>query len=529
MSFFTRRALSLQDLPEDPEPTRIGEAYTHGFQNGGMEMAFDDPFSDKPLIFELSREGRQGVEPSRCDVPERDPEASIPGEFLRSDIEGFPEVSEPEIIRHYTRLSRLNYGVDTGFYPLGSCTMKYNPKVNEDIASFEGFLLLHPYQPEELCQGALRLMYELECYLAEVSGMDSVTLQPSAGAQGEFCGLLTIDAYFRDRGKPRKKVIVPDTAHGTNPASTSLAGFRAVTVRTGKEGVLTLDTLKEVMDNDTAALMLTNPNTLGLFERHIKEISDYVHQMGGFVYCDGANLNALMGIAKLGEMGVDIVQFNLHKTFSTPHGGGGPGSGPVGVKKILEPYLPVPRIRKKDDRYTLDYNQPRSIGKLRAFYGNFSVMVKAYSYIRRMGPEGLKKASTVAIVNANYIKERLKSTYHLPFDRACMHECVFSDRFQSQYGVTTMDIAKRLIDYGFHPPTIYFPLIVHGAMMIEPTETESPEEIDRFIEAMKEIDREARESPDVVKNAPTRGIKRIDEAGAVRRPVFRWQGSGGGG
>ena len=483
-------------------------------------------FKDEPLVFELSRPGTKGVEPPGSDVPEKEPEDILPREVLRTDIKGFPEVSEPVLVRHYTRLSEKNFGVDTGFYPLGSCTMKYNPKINEDLARLRGFSALHPYEPEELCQGALEVMHGLEGYLSEISGMDAVTLQPSAGAHGELCGLLMVAACLRDRGERRKKIIIPDTAHGTNPASAHLAGFEVVSIKeTG--GVATVQAVKEVMDEDTAALMLTNPNTLGLFERNIKDIAAVVHEKGGFVFCDGANLNALMGIMKLGDMGVDIVQFNLHKTFSAPHGGGGPGSGPVGVKKVLEPYLPVPRIVKDEGGYRLDYNRPRSIGRLRAFYGNFSVILKAYAYIRRLGPGGLKRASEVAVLNANYIKERLKKDYHLPFDETCMHECVFSDRFQERYGVTTMDIAKRLMDYGFHPPTIYFPLVVHGALMIEPTETEAPETLDRFIEAMKAIAEEARTSAQLLKEAPhTTGVKRVDEVRAAKRPVLRWKEEG---
>ncbi len=481
--------------------------------------------AEEPLVFELSKRGRRGVEPPSPDVPETRPEDILPEEFLRSDIEGFPEVSEPQVVRHYTRLSEMNFGVDTGFYPLGSCTMKYNPKINEDVARLSGFSALHPYEPERFCQGALEIMYELEGFLQEISGMDAVTLQPSAGAQGELTGLLMVAACLKDRGERRTKIIIPDTAHGTNPASAMLAGFEVVTIKESG-GIASVEAVKEVMDEDTAALMLTNPNTLGLFERNIKEIADIVHEKGGFVYCDGANLNALMGIMKLGDMGVDLVQFNLHKTFSTPHGGGGPGSGPVGVKNVLEPYLPKPRIVKDGDgSYRLDFERPRSIGRVKAFYGNFSVILKAYAYIRRLGPEGLRRASEVAILNANYIKERLKQEFHLPFDETCMHECVFSDKLQAPYGVTTLDVAKRLMDYGFHPPTIYFPLVVHGAIMIEPTETESPETLDRFIEAMKAIAQEARTSSELLKEAPhTTKIARVDEARAAKRPVLRWKG-----
>ncbi|MEE9613810.1 MAG: aminomethyl-transferring glycine dehydrogenase subunit GcvPB [Thermodesulfobacteriota bacterium] len=479
---------------------------------------------DKELIFELSSPGRRGVAPAAPDVPEAGAEGVVPKRHLRRDIEGFPEVSEPDAVRHYTRLSQRNFGVDSGFYPLGSCTMKYNPKINEEIAGLAGFSRVHPYQPRELTQGALGLMHELEGFLSEISGMDAVTLQPAAGAQGEFCGLLMAAAYFEGKGRPRLKVIIPDTAHGTNPASTHLAGFKAVRVASEGKGVLTPEAIDRVMDEDTAALMLTNPNTLGLFERNIKEIAEVVHGKGGLVYCDGANLNALMGLMKLGEMGVDVVQFNLHKTFSTPHGGGGPGAGPVGVTRELEPYLPVPRIRKDGGKYGLAFDHPNSIGRLKAFYGNFLVMVKAYGYIRSMGPEGLRRASEMAVLNANYIKERLKPYYHLPYDTTCMHECVFSDRDFKDKGVTTMDLAKRLIDYGFHPPTVYFPLVIDGAIMVEPTETESPETVDAFIEAMKSIAREAVEEPQLLKDAPTGApVARVDEVGAAREPCLRWK------
>ncbi|VAV83662.1 Glycine dehydrogenase [decarboxylating] (glycine cleavage system P2 protein) [hydrothermal vent metagenome] len=477
----------------------------------------------EPLIFERSSAGRVGVEPPSFDVPDID-DASLPEGLLRSDIEGFPEIGEPETVRHFTRLSQLNFGVDTGFYPLGSCTMKYNPKINETTAAIPGFAGLHPYQDESLSQGALELISELEEYLVEITGMDAVTLQPAAGAQGELCGMLMIADYFKGKGENRKKVLIPDTAHGTNPATCHLAGFEVVRVQTGPEGVITPGCIEGLMDDGVAALMLTNPNTLGLFEENIKEIADIIHAKGGIVYCDGANLNAVMGLMKLGDMGIDVVQLNLHKTFSTPHGGGGPGSGPLAVKKILEPYLPVPRVVKEGDTYSLDYNKEKSIGRLKAFYGHFSVMVRAYTYIRRMGPEGLRSVSELAILNANYIKERLREDFHLPYDRTCMHECVLSDKFQNEHDVTTLDMAKRLIDYGYHPPTIYFPLIVHGAMMIEPTETEDLLTIDSFIDAMKSIAKEARETPQLVKGAPySTKTSRVDETRAARTPVLRWR------
>ncbi|MBZ0221349.1 MAG: aminomethyl-transferring glycine dehydrogenase subunit GcvPB [Candidatus Methylomirabilis sp.] len=479
---------------------------------------------EEPLIFEKSSPGRTGIGPARSDVPETSPSEAIPGKFLRKDLDGFPDLSEIDAVRHYTRLSQWNFGVDSGFYPLGSCTMKYNPKINEAACRLPGFSHIHPYQPEELTQGALELMHSLESYLAEITGMAAITLQPSAGAHGELCGLLMMAAYFKSKGKPRTKIIIPDTAHGTNPASSHLAGFRVVPVKSEGKGVLSVEAVAAVMDEETAGLMLTNPNTIGLFERNIKEIAEIVHSKGGFVYCDGANMNALMGLTRLGELGVDVVQLNLHKTFSTPHGGGGPGSGPVGVGKALEPFLPVPRIKKEGDRYSIDFGRPDTIGRMKSFYGNFSIMVRAYAYIRRMGGEGLKRASIAAILNANYIKERLKGAYHLAFDEPCMHECVFSDRIQLGSGVSTMDIAKRLIDYGYHPPTVYFPLVVPGAIMVEPTETETIETLDRFIDVMKAIAEEAKTNPELLKNAPTRTkTARVDETRAAREPVLRWK------
>ncbi len=477
----------------------------------------------EPLIFERTRKGRTGVLPAGKERVR--PEEILPKDLLRDDIEGFPEVSEMDVIRHFTRLSQWNYGVDTGFYPLGSCTMKYNPKVNEEVARLRGFTHLHPYQPEDTFQGMLRLMAEVEELLAEISGMDAVSLQPAAGAHGELTGMLMIKRYFHDKGEERRKVLIPDTAHGTNPASCAIAGFKAVEVRSGRDGILHKEEVAAAADRDVAALMLTNPNTLGLFEREIKEISEIIHSKGGVVYCDGANLNALMGIAKMGDLGVDIIQFNLHKTFSTPHGGGGPGSGPVGVRAFLEPYLPSPRIRRDGGRFTLDFHRPKSIGRVRTFYGNIPAVVKAYGYIRRMGREGLRRASEMAVLNANYIKERLKGFYHLPYnDSPCMHECVFTDRLQAKHGIKTLDIAKRLIDYGYHPPTIYFPLVVSGAIMVEPTETESKETLDRFIEAMMAIAKEAEEDPERLKKAPhNTKTGRCDEVRAARNPVTRWR------
>ena len=479
---------------------------------------------DEPLIFEKGARGRKGYSLPELDVPRTDPETIWPQDWVRRDLEGFPEISEVEVIRHFTRLSQWNYGVDSGFYPLGSCTMKYNPKVNEDLARLSGFAGAHPYQPEGISQGLLRLLFELERFLCEISGMDAVTLQPAAGAQGELTGMLMIRSYLRDRGNPRKKVLVPDTAHGTNPASSSLCGYQVVQVKSNKRGVLSPQSIEEKMDEDIAAIMVTNPNTLGLFEEDIAEIARIVHVQGGQVYCDGANLNALMGLTRVGDTGVDVLHFNLHKTFSTPHGGGGPGAGPVGVKSHLAEYLPVPLISRAKEGFRFDYDRPHSIGKVRSFYGNFGVLVRAYAYILSMGAEGLKKASLVALLNANYIQSRLKGIYHLPFDRPCMHECIFTDRVQNQFGVTALDIAKRLMDYGFHPPTIYFPLVVHGALMIEPTETEAKETLDQFIEAMAQIAKEAEIDPKLFRQAPHKTkVSRLDEVMANRKPRLRWR------
>jgi glycine dehydrogenase subunit 2 len=479
---------------------------------------------NEPLIFEKGAKGRKGYSLPRLDVEKVNPEKIWPKKFLRQGLEGFPEMSEVDVVRHFTRLSQWNYGVDSGFYPLGSCTMKYNPKVNEEMARLPGFAGAHPYQPEEISQGALQLMYELERFLCEVSGMDRVTLQPSAGAHGELTGMLMIRAYLKDRGNPRKKVLVPDTAHGTNPASSSLCGYQVVQVKSDERGRLSPQSVEEKMDEEVAAIMVTNPNTLGLFEDHICRIADIVHRKGGLVYCDGANLNALMGLTRVGNMGVDVLHFNLHKTFSTPHGGGGPGAGPVGVKAHLADYLPIPTLTKDGERFRFEYDRPKSIGKVRSFYGNFGILVRAYAYILSMGPEGLKKASLLALLNANYLRVRLKTYYNLPYDFPCMHECVFNDRFQSKYGITALDIAKRLMDYGFHPPTIYFPLVVHGALMIEPTESEAKETLDQFIESMAKIAGEAESDPQLVRSAPHRTkVSRLDEVLANRKPKLRWK------
>lgn len=470
------------------------------------------------LIFNKSVEGRKGIELPELDVPETE---NIPKEFLREDVD-LPEVSEVDIVRHYTKLSKLNYGVDDGFYPLGSCTMKYNPKINEDMASLPSFSLLHPYSPEELSQGALQLMYGLQEYLAEIAGMDAVTLQPAAGAHGELTGIMIMKAYFNDKKEKRNKILVPDSAHGTNPASVVLCGFESVNVKSSSTGGIDLDDLKEKMTEDTAGIMLTNPNTLGIFDENLLEIAEIVHKKGGLCYMDGANMNAMLGVVKPADLGMDILHLNLHKTFSTPHGGGGPGSGPVAVVEKLKDFLPKPIVGKKESYY-LNYDVPKSIGRVKAFYGNFGVLVKAYSYIRALGSDGLKAVAENSVINANYLMNKLKNHYKLPYDRICQHEFVLSDEGMPN-NITTMDIAKRLLDYGFHAPTIYFPLIVHGAIMIEPTETESKEMLDEFAEAMIKIKEEAEKNPEIVLNAPNNTpVKRLDAVQAARNPVLRFK------
>ena len=469
---------------------------------------------NEPLLWEKGKKGRTGFS-----MPKRDVDVSQPDPELVGDGPDFPDLSEVDVVRHYTRLSTWNFGVDTGMYPLGSCTMKYNPKTNERQARIPGFAAAHPLLPPQLAQGALELMHKLERYLAEVTGMDAVSLQPAAGAHGELAGMLLIYAYHQSQGAQRSKILIPDTAHGTNPASATLCGYRSVPVQSNERGVLSPETIEAVMDEETAGIMVTNPNTLGLFEDHIKEICEIVHNKGGMVYCDGANMNAVMGIIDMNEIGIDVLHLNLHKTFSTPHGGGGPGAGPVCVNKKLEPFLPVPRIVEQNGTYNLSEDFPETIGKLDTFHGHFGIMVRAYSYIMSMGPEGLKKVSQLAVLNANYIKEQLKGVYHLPHDRPCMHEAVFNDKNLEPHKVTTLEVAKRLMDYGFHPPTVYFPLVVPGAIMIEPTETECKEDIDRFIDAMKRIAKEAEENPDMLHAAPHKSkVRRLDETTAARKP-----------
>jgi len=473
------------------------------------------------LLFESGSAGRSAVlwpaEAGRV-------EDAIPANLLRGDIDGFPELGELEVLRHFTRLSQRNFAIESQFYPLGSCTMKYNPKLNETVARYPGFAQVHPLAPPDLLQGALALLYELERALAEISGMDHVSLQPSAGAQGELTGLMLIRACLRARGDPRKKIIVPDTAHGTNPASSTLCGYDVVQISSNERGVIDAATVAKAMDESVAALMITNPNTLGLFETNIEAITEAVHASGGMVYLDGANLNALMGIAKPGHMGIDVLHMNLHKTFSTPHGGGGPGAGPVAVKHVLADYLPVPRIVKRDERFEFDESAPQSVGRVRSFFGNFGILVRAYAYILSLGGNGLEEVSRMALLNANYLRKKLEKSYQIAFNEPCMHECIFTDRLQQRSGVSTLDIAKRLLDYGHHPPTIYFPLVVSGALMIEPTETETRETLDEFIDAMLAIAQEAKDYPELVKNAPySTPVRRLDEARAARKPVLRWE------
>jgi glycine dehydrogenase subunit 2 len=479
-----------------------------------------------PLLFELSSPGRVGHRLPELDVPE----APLPETFLRQELP-LPEVSEREVVQHFTRLSQLNFSVDTGFYPLGSCTMKYNPKLHEEVARLPGFAEIHPWQSESMVQGTLQLMYEFQQYLAEITGLPAVSLQPVAGAHGELTGMLIVRAYHLQRGdQDRKIVLVPDSAHGTNPATAAMCGYEVLTVPSDSRGNIDVHELDMMMDERVAGLMLTNPNTLGLFEEHILRVAEIVHGAGGLIYCDGANMNALLGIAKPGQLGTDVLHLNLHKTFSTPHGGGGPGAGATAVTEELNPFLPVPVVALSQEQesgvaYYLDYERPLSIGRISGFYGNFGVMVKAYAYLRSLGAPGLRQVSENAVLNANYLLHQLKKCYLLPYDRPCLHECVFSGKNQARLGVHTVDIAKRLIDLGFHPPTVYFPLIVDEALMIEPTETESLETLDAFISAMRQIAQEAETDPEVVTGAPwTTPVTRLDEVTAARKPDLKWQG-----
>jgi glycine dehydrogenase subunit 2 len=473
------------------------------------------------LIYEKSEPGRRASSLPRPDLPPGD----VPAPLRRRRPPRLPEVAEPEVVRHFTALADRTFGIDTGFYPLGSCTMKHNPRVNERVVALPGFRDLHPLQEEEGAQGALELMWRLQEILAEIVGLPAVSLQPAAGSQGELTGLMLMRAYFADRGESdqRREIVIPDTAHGTNPASVTMAGYALVGVATDRRGNVDLDDLRSKVGPQTAGLMLTNPSTLGLFDEGIEEITRIFHDAGALMYYDGANLNAICGISRPGDMGFDIVHFNLHKTFSQPHGGGGPGGGPIAVRERLEPFLPVPAVVRGGEGFRFDFDRPKTIGKVRGFYGPFGVFVRSYAYVRSFGP-ALKEMSDVAVLNANYLLARLKGVYELPFDRLCMHEFVLSGRrFKRDCGVTTLDIAKRLMDYGFHPPTIYFPLIVPEALMVEPTETEPKETLDAFADAMLAIAREAVAEPELLKDAPhVRPVKRLDEVRAARQPIVRY-------
>lgn len=477
-----------------------------------------------PLIFERSREGRYAYSLPQSDIKTDSVESILDDKFIRKNKAEFPEVAELDLVRHYTELSNKNFGVDSGVYPLGSCTMKYNPKINEKVARIPGFAESHPLQEEEQVQGSLEIVYSLQEELKEITGMDEVTLQPAAGAHGEWTALMIFKAYHLDNGEGhRDEVIVPDSAHGTNPASASFAGFKAVTVKSNERGEVDIEDLKRVVNENTAAIMLTNPNTLGIFEKNIMEIREIVHEAGGLLYYDGANLNAIMDKVRPGDMGFDAVHLNLHKTFTGPHGGGGPGSGPVGVKKELASYLPKPMVIKDGDTFKYDNDIKNSIGRVKPFYGNFGIYLRAYTYIRTMGAEGLREVSEAAVLNANYIKASLKDHYEIPYEQYCKHEFVLSGSKQKEHGVRTLDMAKRLLDFGVHPPTIYFPLNVEEGMMIEPTETESKETLDYFIDAMIQIAEEAKNDPDKVLEAPhSTIIDRLDETTAARKPVLKF-------
>lgn len=469
------------------------------------------------LIFELSHNGRKGYTLPKLDVQSDPSLQDIPSKYIRNESPDLPEVSENEVVRHFVRLSTMNYHIDKGFYPLGSCTMKYNPKVNEKTSSMPGNAEIHPMEPEEAIQGALELMYNLSEMLREIAGMAAVSLQPAAGAQGELTGIMLIRKYHESKGKVRSKILVPDSAHGTNPASVAISGYKAVSIKSNQNGTVDLEDLRQHLDGEVAGMMLTNPNTLGIFETDIVKISKMVHDVGGLMYMDGANLNAIVGLVRPGDMGFDVVHINLHKTFSTPHGGGGPGSGPVAVNDKLKDFLPVPVIEKRGEKFTLSFDQPNSIGKIHSFFGNFGMHVRAYTYILSHGPDGLRNNSINAVINANYLLSKLRNSFVLPYSARPMHEFVLSTDHQKDRGVKTLDIAKRLLDYGFHAPTIYFPLIVHEALMIEPTETETRETLDAFADALLKIDEETKSTPDILHSAPvTTPIRRLDDAYAAR-------------
>jgi glycine dehydrogenase subunit 2 len=492
--------------------------------NKDIKKATQHVNQNEGLIFERSSPGKKGYRLAPLDVPEVDYKKAL-GNAARADLGNMPEVSEMEIIRHFTRLSTWNYAIDLGMYPLGSCTMKYNARVNEVVARFPGLANAHPYQPADVSQGAMRVMKTLSDCLLDITGMDAITLQPAAGAHGEMTGILLMHAYLQSKGNPRKKILIPDSAHGTNPATAAICGYAVENLKSNSRGMVDVSALAAQMNEDVAGLMLTNPNTLGIFEQEIHKIAEILHQKGGLLYMDGANMNALVGKTRPGDFGVDVMHLNLHKTFSTPHGGGGPGSGPVAVKQKLEPFLPTPvPVTKPDGTLGFEYDRPQSVGRVRAFYGNFGMFVRALAYILANGPDGLRQTTEDAVLNANYIRKGLEGVYELPYSTPSMHEVVFSDKLQAKRGVKTMDLAKRLIDYGFHPYTTAFPLIVPGALMIEPTESEPKEELDLFIEAMKSIAEEVEEDPQTVLDAPhSTRVSRLDETAAARKPVLRWK------
>lgn len=488
-----------------------------GVGRRGLELS-------EALLFERSAPGRRGVDLPRCDLAD-DALAAALGTEARATPAPLPEIAEPEAMRHYTRLSQMNYAIDLGSYPLGSCTMKYNPKINEWAARQPGFAALHPYLPESRLQGALSIMFDLQNWLSEIGGFHETTLQPAAGAHGELLGVMMIRAALEARGENRTKIIVPESAHGTNPATAAFNGFKVVSVKAREDGFILPEDVAAVMDEDVAGIMITNPNTLGIFEPHIRAICDIVHDKGGYVYGDGANMNAILGVARPGDLGIDVMHYNLHKTFTTPHGGGGPGCGAVGAAKSLSAHLPVPMVKKNaDGTFGFDHDRPLSVGRIRSFYGNFGMMVRAWTYMRELGAQGLREVAERAVLNANYVRARLEDRFHLPFAAESLHEVVFTDKKQNEAGVTTMDMAKRLIDFGIHPPTVYFPLVVHGALMIEPTETESKSDLDAMVDAFIAVTEEAARDPEHVKAAPHHTHhRRLDEATAARFPVLRWQ------
>jgi glycine dehydrogenase subunit 2 len=506
-------------MAKTPETAEQGSGF-----NGNRQKVAVHLTQNEPLLFEKSSPGKRGYRLPPLDVPEADA-GELLGDAARTEAPELPELSEIEIIRHFTRLSTWNYAIDLGMYPLGSCTMKYNPRVNEYVSRLEGIAEAHPYQPESLSQGALSVLRTLEKALIEITGMESITLQPAAGAHGEFTGILLTRAYHESQGNPRRKVLIPDSAHGTNPATAAICGYQVENLRSNQHGMVDIEQLAKQVDDQTAALMLTNPSTIGVFESEIHKIADVLHAKGALLYMDGANMNALCGKTRPGDFGVDVMHLNLHKTFSTPHGGGGPGSGPVACKKFLEPFLPTPVLaHNQDGTKCWDYDRPRSIGRVRAFYGNTGMFIRALAYILANGPDGLRQTTEDAVLNANYIRKKLEDLYELPYKTPSMHEVVFSDKRQQVKGVKTGDIAKRLIDYGFHPYTVSFPLIVPGALMIEPTESESVEELDLFVAAMRSIAQEVEENPELVKTAPhSTRVSRLDEVTAARKPILRWK------